>query len=1004
MIVQDARSKKQTRLASLFLSTLAIGLLIGSIAYLFISTNEGPKLGPDLILCDAEKVHASSFVKDGVQFSKGVLQSSDFSKSGNYSCKVEKGEGIQYGFSYSLDQLVPGTIYKASVWRLKNIYNRGNLVVQATGEGAYYKSQDTPLRIATDGWELLEIRFFVPFGKKLDAINIHVFTDGSQTVYFDDLRIEKIQQWEAEAFTPSILDINISEEAMEQLRKKRAIALAEGILESSDKDWVPAEIVDENKAIIPIKMRLKGDWLDHLKANKWSFRIKTAPSYSWNRMKTFSLHTPTARYYLQEWLLHKLWERENVLSPRYDFIELRLNGETLGIYAYEEHFEKQLLEYKQRREGPILKLSEDGYWSGIKRQLQEHGYIKPDAAHSAMQAEHADIQAFKEQRLRDNPVLEQQLTQAKNLVAQFKEGSTSTKTLFDIELLARYYAICDVMNAYHGIAWHNQRFYYNPVINKLEPIGFDGYGEKPDHQLTIKGQGALHPTLLEDENLFSRLFMDEDFVAAYVKNLHRISSKAYFQEFIDSIYPEWQPRLEWLQLEFPHFKVTLDDISRNASFVHSLLLPFNGQSLKTYSKSLKEGTRTVLLKNTHLLPIEIIGVGLNKKKVSQLWDTPIILPGQKTRLMQARLNKDTSGKILDFGRLRFQEAVALDNQQLFWFQEVQLSAYAKSIFYRPLGLDTIFYATISEQTVPQAFNNSPDIFEAITLTSNAVFQVEGQQVLFKKGRHVIKEDIIIPKGYRVHFEAGVQLDFTENAGFISRSPVQLFGTEEDPVKILSNDQTGSGFTILQTSEPSNLNYVIFDGLNTLRKKEWTLTGAVNFYEAEVNINRTVFKNSPCEDALNLIRSTFELNYCRFFNIAYDAFDSDFCKGSISNSYFYQVGNDAMDFSGSLVNLKSCQIKECGDKGISVGEESDANVFDTSIEACPIAVASKDLSVLYINDIFIKDCDQGFVAFQKKAEFGGSQIVVKQFEAENIKRLHAISAGCSLQLKDKLIKN
>jgi hypothetical protein len=137
-------------------------------------------------------------------------------------------------------------------------------------------------------------------------------------------------------------------------------------------------------------------------------------------------------------------------------------------------------------------------------------------------------------------------------------------------------------------------------------------------------------------------------------------------------------------------------------------------------------------------------------------------------------------------------------------------------------------------------------------------------------------------------------------------------------------------------------------------------------------------------------------------VQFDAFDSDFCKGEVRNSVFINVGNDGIDFSGSVVNIRDCQMINCGDKGISVGEETDANVFSSRIESCPIAVASKDLSVLYIDYIDLKNCDQGFVAFEKKAEFGGSKIIVKDYKTDNIKRLHAISTGCTLQLKEQLI--
>jgi hypothetical protein len=50
-----------------------------------------------------------------------------------------------------------------------------------------------------------------------------------------------------------------------------------------------------------------------------------------------------------------------------------------------------------------------------------------------------------------------------------------------------------------------------------------------------------------------------------------------------------------------------------------------------------------------------------------------------------------------------------------------------------------------------------------------------------------------------------------------------------------------------------------------------------------------------------------------------------------------------------------------------------------------------------------NCQQGFVAYQKKPEFGGSNIVVQNYSANEVRRLHNIREKCVLQLKDQLIK-
>ena len=101
-----------------------------------------------------------------------------------------------------------------------------------------------------------------------------------------------------------------------------------------------------------------------------------------------------------------------------------------------------------------------------------------------------------------------------------------------------------------------------------------------------------------------------------------------------------------------------------------------------------------------------------------------------------------------------------------------------------------------------------------------------------------------------------------------------------------------------------MEHVVFKNLNTLDYKGWTLTGAVNFYESDVNITNTLFYRNQCEDALNIIRSEFILDNSSFEYIYGDAFDSDFSNGSLLNTEFKNIGNDAIDFSGSTIHIEN----------------------------------------------------------------------------------------------------
>ena len=79
-------------------------------------------------------------------------------------------------------------------------------------------------------------------------------------------------------------------------------------------------------------------------------------------MNKFSLQSPGTRNYLSEWVFHKLLREEGLPSLRYKFKPLIINGNDMGVYAIEEHFDKILLESNSFREAPIIKLSETLYW------------------------------------------------------------------------------------------------------------------------------------------------------------------------------------------------------------------------------------------------------------------------------------------------------------------------------------------------------------------------------------------------------------------------------------------------------------------------------------------------------------------------------------------------------------------------------------------------------------------------------------------------------------------
>ena len=87
-------------------------------------------------------------------------------------------------------------------------------------------------------------------------------------------------------------------------------------------------------------------------------------------------------------------------------------------------------------------------------------------------------------------IFKEQFDTAQSLLIDFIEQGKPVSESFDTDKMAKYFAIVDLMQAHHSTAWHNMRFYFNPVLNKLEPVGFDGFPTY-DSPFLLMSEGAL---------------------------------------------------------------------------------------------------------------------------------------------------------------------------------------------------------------------------------------------------------------------------------------------------------------------------------------------------------------------------------------------------------------------------------------------------------------------------------------------------------------------------------
>ncbi|MDA0848875.1 MAG: hypothetical protein O2827_03870, partial [Verrucomicrobia bacterium] len=294
------------------------------------------------------------------------------------------------------------------------------------------------------------------------------------------------------------LNLNIKFENIEKLRIKREEALVNNLLIRSDNDFVNSKVSYNSELPQSCNIRLKGDLPQHWNGDKWSLRINTKKDRSIDGMTAFSIQDPITRNYTYEWLFLQNLRFEDVLAPNYFFINVNINGKEKGIYAVEEHFSKEMIERKNRREGIVLSFDEHHMWN-------LHWNVSWPISYRT-----SGIEVKYLNRVNSIPLLSKQRETAVSLLRNFQARLLDAEQVLDHEKTAKFLALSNIWGAGHGLSYADINFYYNPITARLEPIAMDAKPEfTPTHPSDYFTHGEMEETwvnyALKSENI-ARLY------------------------------------------------------------------------------------------------------------------------------------------------------------------------------------------------------------------------------------------------------------------------------------------------------------------------------------------------------------------------------------------------------------------------------------------------------------------------------------------------------------------
>ncbi len=762
------------------------------------------------------------------------------------------------------------------------------------------------------------------------------------------------------AFEGSTFNIALSSDAFKKLSAKRDEAMKRGLLFTSKDDLVDADIKIDGKEY-PCKLRLKGDLLDHLVGNRWSFRIILKAGQEWNGMNTFSIHNSKARSHTAEWLMHELFRKEGILVPDYDFIKVQLNGKELGVYAFEHHFENQMLVKNNREIGPILKHNDDAYWENVHKKLNPFPWI-----------EASQIELFNKQNEND-PAFVKSFDIAHSMLNAFVNEQKSPTEVFDLELMAKYFALLDLSHAWHAAQFTNIRFYLNNFSGKLEPIAFDCFGDHlPNVNSDWEAYGEAFNDRTSKDAAYARsdvyrylMFQDESFYELYMKALNQFTDPDYLNKFKGEYDGALASRVAFIQADdqYKDWKPDWETIFGKAFFTRKKLDAKPNMALKAFR--VNGAANEISLESYHYFPLEVLGFG-DELEMNVPLDKPLFI--------------EAFNKLVPVKKYGYKQ-----NDEI------------EYIYFRTLGLSNVHKIKVAKSNAPNE-NVAVQHFNLSKFTALPFVNQVAQDINVSSGRHVLDFPVAIPAGYTLRIAAGAELQFEKDGSLLSKSKIIAEGSAANPIKIFAQAQEGTSILLSEVSDKSIFNHCQFIGLNDFQEQNLRAKGAVNIYKSAADFNHCQFRDVKSAEVLSIRNSQVNVQNSIFKNCVGSAIKAKYSSVDVKSTNFEIIGKNGISVEKGSLNIAESNFREVLNRAMDFSDHVEVygwsnNIFD-SYQSLFVSNAANVKLIKFWNENITR-------GFELRGQIKNKPTLdIEQFNFKNIETLYLIEQGFSIMVNGK----
>lgn len=798
-----------------------------------------------------------------------------------------------------------------------------------------------------------------------------------------DLRKTRIGQKRIDL---EIFDLKLSANDIKHFNELSESSVSKGYLDDENNTWRGAElIIDEVK--YKVKVKLTGDLENHWKNSNKSYSLKFIDDY-YNNIKRLDLKVAADKraengiYEIEKLLANEL----NIQLYREKKIGiLNINGVRRGMYQIEEHIDDKFLEKKGVSTNFIIKQS-DNWLEDLRTYRKITGY-EVDSLGTTWGLSHNTPFVGEISNLDMGDDLEFSRLAIYEYMKIY-ENSDDFLEMIDLDQFASYYAGLMIFGNSHSFAGDNFKMVYDGTSRKFIPI-FDCDGGTGELRGGVEKQIGYYD--FKKYRMAEMLVLNDEFRMLRNEKLYQIVSDEKINQKIHNIIDKnrhlflYDPLSRAREVKYESWKA-------NNLFENNINLLKNTIEYATLYTNVVQKSDRILVE---IIPDTFSGIQFLEGQIKMggyiLNDYEMRLLDENGEILSGKIvSVDTPTKIIDLMEIvrDFDFIAGLDNnlelvKRKYCVEIIPKSETGFEVIdsFWVKATNSITNKEIKENDTYISIANGKTSYDKVRyqniskwlLTCSLPFKQIGDNLWLDAGKYKLYDDLIIPQGTIVNLDAGVIIEIAENKSILSYSPVIILGSEDNLVVIkkMGIEPFGVVGIVGNENESVNINYLDLSGGNEAYIDGLFLSGGLSIYHVDnIKIKNSNIHNNNADDGMNIKYSNdILINNCYIHDNFADQIDLDYCKGYVMNTLFEDSNGDdngdGLDLSGSKIRISNCYFNNFSDKGISIGERTDAIVMFNSFNGNRSAITAKDSSNIFIYDNEYENNEIQIEEYQKK---------------------------------------